>query len=251
MGPHLSFRALTFALLVMACTAAAAVPVPGRGTWETELQARDLDRDGIADAFYDTALDVTWLAQASPIGVATWAETTSWLDTFSLGGYTDWRVPDMGGPANGVDWNPTFSWDGDTDDSYSNSRTEMGHLYYITLGNPPPCAPGSGILPGECINPWPAGHVQNTGPFQNLTWTEDYSFWATTSDPMTYGSFDTGGAQIVCDGCGVPSWVLGANFMVVRTGDVLIPAVPEPAPVLLALAGGVVLAVVRRRRRAA
>lgn len=32
------------------------------GNWETTLQARDINGDGTVDAYYDTSLDVTWLA---------------------------------------------------------------------------------------------------------------------------------------------------------------------------------------------
>ena len=39
-----------------------AAAVPGQGTWETTLQARDINHDGTVDAYYDTALDVSWLA---------------------------------------------------------------------------------------------------------------------------------------------------------------------------------------------
>jgi hypothetical protein len=39
--------------------------VPGQGTWQTTLQARDLDGDGQIDAFYDTVLNITWLRDAN------------------------------------------------------------------------------------------------------------------------------------------------------------------------------------------
>ena len=38
---------------------ATAAAVPGQGTWEATLQARDLDGDTITDAFNDTALNIT------------------------------------------------------------------------------------------------------------------------------------------------------------------------------------------------
>ena len=42
-----------------------AIVVPGQGTWETTLQARNLDGDTTTDAFYDTALSITWLRNAN------------------------------------------------------------------------------------------------------------------------------------------------------------------------------------------
>lgn len=44
-----------------------AAAVTGQGTWETTLQARDLDGNGVTDAFYDTSLDITWARQVSPV----------------------------------------------------------------------------------------------------------------------------------------------------------------------------------------
>jgi len=46
---------------------AQAVPVSGQGTWETTLQARDLDGDFAngAEAYYDTSQNITWLADAN------------------------------------------------------------------------------------------------------------------------------------------------------------------------------------------
>lgn len=51
--------------VLLACMAyssgSEAEPIPGQGTWETTLLPRDLDRNGVVDAFYDTDLGATWL----------------------------------------------------------------------------------------------------------------------------------------------------------------------------------------------
>jgi hypothetical protein len=47
--------------LALATLPADAGPVPGQGTWQTTLHARDLDGNGTADADYDSSLNVTWL----------------------------------------------------------------------------------------------------------------------------------------------------------------------------------------------
>jgi hypothetical protein len=128
----------------------------------------------------------------------------------------------------------------------------MGHLFYVTLGNRPPCAPGSGYngLPQECLNPWPqAGDHYNTGPFKNLELGDvGRSYWSTTT--TGYGAMDPHGAQIACVFCD-NTISLGANFMVVRSGDVQVPAIPEPSSAVLLLVGfGVLLVASRRRHRA-
>jgi hypothetical protein len=57
-----SLRApMVAAWLALATAAALAGPVAGQGTWETTLHARDVDGNGSTDAFYDSALDVTWM----------------------------------------------------------------------------------------------------------------------------------------------------------------------------------------------
>ena len=46
-----------------------AVGVSGQGTWETTLQGRDLDGNAATfEAYYDTVLDITWLADANAAG---------------------------------------------------------------------------------------------------------------------------------------------------------------------------------------
>ena len=58
---RLNSCAALLAALICAGTAQA-VPVSGQGTWETTLQARDINGDMIVDAYYDSTLNLTWLA---------------------------------------------------------------------------------------------------------------------------------------------------------------------------------------------
>ena len=53
------YLVLFVAFALMNFGAVTAGPVPGQGTWETTLQARDLDKDGYADAFYDISSNLT------------------------------------------------------------------------------------------------------------------------------------------------------------------------------------------------
>ena len=56
----------SFCLMNGLVTSVHAIGVTGQGTWETTLQARDLDGNlSTAEAYYDTDLDITWLADAN------------------------------------------------------------------------------------------------------------------------------------------------------------------------------------------
>src|SRR3989344_3407437 len=84
-----------------------AAAVSGQGTWESTLQGRDLDGNlATAEAYYDTALNITWLANANAgagsiydngtsttDGRMTWANARAWA--ISLNPYgssiTGWR----------------------------------------------------------------------------------------------------------------------------------------------------------------
>ena len=94
------------AMVFCAINAAQAAPVSGQGTWETTLQARDINGDGVVDAFYDTALNVTWLADANAAagtiydssvfstatdGQMTWLDAKAWAANLSVYGLTGWR----------------------------------------------------------------------------------------------------------------------------------------------------------------
>ena len=63
-------RILTcLAVVAAAVTLAHAAPRPGQGSWQDTLQARDLDGNfgNGAEAYFDTALNITWLADVNAI----------------------------------------------------------------------------------------------------------------------------------------------------------------------------------------
>ena len=77
----------------------------GRGTWETTLQARDVNGDGIVEAYYDTAVNITWLANANAgagstfdnglnptDGRMTWVNANAWAAALNVQGVTGWRL---------------------------------------------------------------------------------------------------------------------------------------------------------------
>lgn len=120
-------------------SALAAVAMLFGGAAHAALQNRDLDGNGVTDAFYDTVLDITWLRDANVNGGGGWATAVAWADNYSIGGYSDWRLPTCN----------TCSIDPD-------ALGETGHLWSSDLGNPA------------------GGPMTNTGNFQNL---EATSYW--------------------------------------------------------------------------
>jgi hypothetical protein len=69
---------------------------PGQGTWATTLQARDINGDGVTDAFYDTVLKISWLADRNVLGTRiTAASANIWARDLNVHGTTGWRLPRM------------------------------------------------------------------------------------------------------------------------------------------------------------
>src|SRR3972149_4947029 len=121
-------RAAT-ALFVVASgvsTLAHAASVSGQGTWQTTLQARDLDGNlSTAEAYYDTSLNITWLANANYAGDAmNWASANAWAASLNFNGITGWRLPtvtDTDGPDADALGNDgcNYSYAGGTDCGYN------------------------------------------------------------------------------------------------------------------------------------
>jgi len=197
-----------------------AAPVSGQGTWETTLLGRDLDGNAATfEAYYDTELDVTWLANANVNSLMTWSTATAWAGGLDINGVTGWRLPAVNPGIVGYNVDP--------------STSEMAHLFYETLGN-------LGYYDTD-------GHAQsgyglsNTGPFSNF---RSGGYWSGTEYPAPgnawYFFFNNGKQE---------AGSMGYRYaaLAVRDGD--ISPVPVPAAVWLFGSALVGLVGLTRRRR--
>lgn len=150
------------------------------GTAHAALQGRDLDGNlATFEAYYDTVLDITWLADAAMSDTVTWEEAVAWAANLSftdgVNVYDNWRLPsttDTGAP--GCD----FANSG-TDCGYNvdTASSEMAHLYFVTLGNQSYFT-SAGVDSGAYIGGTnPDSTLDNTGPFINL---QSYGYWSGT-----------------------------------------------------------------------
>lgn len=138
-----------------------------------------LSRAG-GQAYYDTALDITWVADAllartsgyDSDGFMTWDQAQAWIGTLNTSNYlgvNTWRLPnivDTGTP--GCD----FGYSG-TDCGYNVdlSTGEMAHLYYSTLGN-------LAYYDTSGHGPQPGWGETKTGPFSNI---RPLNYWSGTT----------------------------------------------------------------------
>ena len=235
------------------------------GTAHATLLGRDLN--GSADtfeAYYDTVLDITWLADANfsqtsghdADGRMSWQDANAWAAGLSFTDgtrvYDNWRLPTVM-PIDGVALNPVFSTDGSTDGGYNVSAPgsafanriggEMAFMYYNNLGNP-----GYFNVAGQ----WSGCYVSssntcldNTGPFQNLQadiyWT-NLEYAQNTVSGWAFGMND--GNQLAGNfkGNAYSAWA-------VSSGDIAAP-VPEADAWAMLLSGLGLMAYRVSRRRA-
>jgi hypothetical protein len=131
-----------------ALIAALAVSLPAAAT----LQARDLDGNpATTEAYYDTSLKITWLADWRLADNSTWAQAAAWTAALDVNGVAGWRLPFT---------NDCTAWS-------CSGTSELANLWDETLGNTPGTSAGV-----------------NTGPFTNMA---RGAYWTgTTSGTQTY-----------------------------------------------------------------
>ena len=225
-----------------------AAAISGQGTWEITLQGRDLDGNlATFEAYYDTELDITRLADANYArtsgydadGLMTWSTANAWAASLNPygSGITGWRLPttvDVGN--DGATYTNFYQG---VDSGYNTTHGEMSHLFYETLGNAA-YYNTSGVATG-CTAPNYC--LTNTGPFFNL---QPYYYWSATEYALSTSdawSFDfSNGLQY--------SYYKTLNFYAwaVRAGDVGASTVPVPAAVWLFGSGLLGLVGVARKR---
>ena len=214
-----------------------AAPVQGQGTWETTLQARDLTGDGVADAYYDTSLNITWLRNWSANKVATAYDARAWATSLDINGISGWRLPTI------LDTGPPgcqMSFGGVTDCGFNvgTAGSELAHMYYVTLGNLAYCLPGYFACEVQ-----PGFGLSNTADFLG---TIANGYWSGSDlGPNTNGVWYFS-MSIGLQGLSGADAVM--QSVAVRNGDVG-AAIPEPATYGLALIALVMLGLSTRHRK--
>jgi hypothetical protein len=224
----------------------------------TSAHAALLSRAG-GQAYYDTVLDITWLADANYAqtsgydgdGYMTWSAAQTWIGTLNTANYlgvNTWRLPEVN-PLNGSTFNYSLSYNGSTDYGHNQSEqgtayagatgSEMAYLFYNTLNNKGYCDPDLSTA-GSCSGPQAGWGLTNTGPFSNL---QPYVYWSgTTYAPETSSAWRFGFGNSF-QGISSKS---GSNYAwAVSSGD--IAAVPVPGAVWLFGSAVAVLGALRRR----
>ena len=246
--------ALCSGLVLINSTTLHAAGISGQGTWETTLLPRDLDGNpAIAEAYYDTDLDITWLADANYAGTAMdWTTANSWAA--SLYGNSGWRLPNTN-PVNGTNYNYNLSYQGTTDYGFNISApgtqyagstgSEMAHLFHNTLGDIGYCGP-SNSTEFTCSGWQPGYGLTNTGPFSNI---KSYLYWSATEyapSPGVAWLFGFDGGEQTTGGTDIDfifyAWA-------VHDGDVGTAVVPLPAAVWLFSSGVLGLIGMARRNK--
>lgn len=114
----------------------------------------------------------------------TWTTAKDWAAGLDVNGVTGWRLPTVA-PVNGNNFDNNFRNNATTDRGYADVDgwidgsgepvSEMGHMYYVTLGNLGLCHPGN---PVGCAEQFGWG-LNNTADFINVRsgyyWTDTES----------------------------------------------------------------------------
>ena len=189
---------------------------------------------------YDSDLDVTWYDYMN--SYSNWYTQMDWASALTVNFrgtiYDDWRLPAT------VDGSTGYRYDGTSSHGYNNTSSEMGHLFYIELGNT-----GAYDTSGNQQSCWgdpltrPNSCLINTGDFQNLQSHYSLSgtdYAAATGNAWTFDfAYGSQGPDLKFEGYGYA--------IAVRAGDVAV--VPEPISSTLMIFGGSLLGLKRFRKK--
>ena len=141
-------------------------------------EGRDLDGDlSTAEAYYDTVLEITWMANANYTGTpSNWDNATSSVASLNPygSGIQGWRLPATNQTNDNTSDDHVESYIGTRDTGYNisapgtlysgSTASEMAHMFYNTLGNKALCDP---VLSTEttCSGPVPGYGLSSTGAF--------------------------------------------------------------------------------------
>ncbi len=152
------------------------------------------------DAFYDTQLNVTWLADAAYGGRMNWDDIENWLPTVNLGGHRDWRLPTYQSPSGGPGelytlW--VFELGNNSDPQHPTMSYNPGPFhnvkYYISTGYDS-CAYWTSYSYGDFAMAWMTFNAFYIGQYRNGL-SYPYYMWLCRTGDTGWGC--TGGPSIV------------------------------------------------------
>ena len=207
---------------------------------------RSLDGDNTtAEAYYDTVLGITWLADANysmttghdADGLMDWDTAMGWVSSLNPYGsdITDWRMPTVTDTGT---YGCNYARSGtDCGFNVDTATGEMASMFYDTLDNLAFYDTSASDTPQE------GWGLSNTGPFSNL---QPFNYWSSTphTPTMSYAwffSFNVGQQYYSNKSIGRHAWA-------VHDGDVGAPIIPIPGAVWLFGSGLIGLIGLARRK---
>lgn len=189
------------------------------------------DMHDVGDCIYDDTLKIFWTKNANMNGLMSWSEATDWISDLNashFGGYDDWRLPSTP--------DGTWGYNGSNAAKYNVTVSELGHLYYTSLGLEAKSSTTSPSYTADDL-------ATLDSPFENLQpalyWFGTISEMNLLPDQQTVWRFDFGrGTQFIETANGSNAYALA-----VRSAT----PVPLPSSASLFLTGLVVLFLKRSR----
>lgn len=234
------------------------------------LAPRDLNGDGVVDAYFSASQNLSWLAQLhTPVGPA-WSDSIDWAQNLSVHGISGWRLPQMQGDATAVC--DMGSVDGGRCGFNPDPQSsELAQLFYATLGNTALVGSNGNYNFYQWVSS-PDGYELrvdfsgigwvNTSPFTGLAKNDLFWMRTTGEDHAAYLFDGAQGMQALTDrntfsqglGPAPDGGPYSLKAWAVRDGDVgaaatgVVTSMPEPSTFVALMAGLLAVGVVTRQR---